>query len=100
VPKPLSLSSGWLAFLWSYQGILTACAFSGNCARFRPVEIRVFNNNVEKALKIAKKKLAGEGLFRELKRRRFYEKPSLKRKNKEREAQRRRQKWLAKHKSE
>ena len=52
------------------------------------------------ALKIAKKKLAGEGLFRELKRRRFYEKPSLKKKNKEREAQRRRQKWLAKHKSE
>ena len=64
------------------------------------VEIKVFNNNVEKALKIAKKKLAGEGLFRELKRRRFYEKPSLKRKNKEREAQRRRQKWLAKHRSE
>ena len=46
---------------------------------------------------VAKKKLAGEGLFRELKRRRFYEKPSLKKKNKEREAQRRRQKWLAKH---
>ena len=60
------------------------------------MEIKVFNNNVEKALKIAKKKLAGEGLFRELKRRRFYEKPSLKKKNKEREAQRRRQKWLAK----
>jgi small subunit ribosomal protein S21 len=63
------------------------------------MEIKVFNNNVEKALKIAKKKLAGEGLFRELKRRRFYEKPSLKRKNKEREAQRRRQKWLAKHRT-
>jgi small subunit ribosomal protein S21 len=63
----------------------------------RCMEIKVFNNNVEKALKIAKKKLAGEGLFRELKRRRFYEKPSLKKKNKEREAQRRRQKWLAKH---
>jgi len=40
------------------------------------MEIKVFNNNVEKALKVAKKKLAGEGLFRELKRRRFYEKPS------------------------
>jgi small subunit ribosomal protein S21 len=63
------------------------------------MEIKVFNNNVEKALKIAKKKLAGEGLFRELKRRRFYEKPSLKKKNKEREAQRRRQKWLAKHRT-
>jgi small subunit ribosomal protein S21 len=60
------------------------------------MEIKVFNNNVEKALKVAKKKLAGEGLFRELKRRRFYEKPSVRKKAKQREAQRRRQKWLAK----
>lgn len=60
------------------------------------MEIKVFNNNVEKALKVAKKKLAGEGLFRELKRRRFYEKPSVRKKAKMREAQRRRQKWLAK----
>ena len=58
------------------------------------MEIKVFNNNVEKALKVAKKKLAGEGLFRELKRRRFYEKPSVRKKAKEREAQRRRQKWF------
>ena len=56
------------------------------------MEIKVFNNNVEKALKVAKKKLAGEGLFRELKRRRYYEKPSVRKKAKEREAQRRRQK--------
>ena len=54
----------------------------------------------EKALKVAKKKLAGEGLFRELKRRRYYEKPSVRRKAKEREAQRRRQKWLAKRRPE
>ena len=60
------------------------------------MEIKVVNNNVEKALRVAKKKLAADGLFRELKRRRFYEKPSVKRKAKEREAARRRQKWLAK----
>jgi len=60
------------------------------------MEIRVVNNNVEKALRVAKKKLAADGLFRELKRRRFYEKPSVRRKAKEREAARRRQKWLAK----
>ena len=64
------------------------------------MEIKVFNNNVEKALKVAKKKLAGEGLVRELKRRRFYEKPSVRKKAKQREAQRRRQKWLAKRKME
>jgi small subunit ribosomal protein S21 len=61
------------------------------------MEVRVINNNVEKALKVAKKKLAADGLFRELKRRRFYEKPSVRRKAKEREAARRRQKWLIKH---
>jgi small subunit ribosomal protein S21 len=64
------------------------------------MEIKVFNNNVEKALNVAKKKLAGDGLFRELKRRRFYEKPSVRKKAKQREAQRRRQKWLAKRKME
>ena len=64
-----------------------------------PVEVRVINNNVEKALKVAKKKLAADGLFRELKRRRFYEKPSVKKKAKEREAARRRQKWLSKHRT-
>ena len=68
--------------------------------RYLTMEIKVFNNNVEKALKVAKKKLAGEGLFRELKRRRYYEKPSVRKKAKEREAQRRRQKWLAKRRSD
>jgi small subunit ribosomal protein S21 len=63
------------------------------------VEVRVFNNNVEKALKVAKKKLAADGLFRELKARRFYQKPSVKKKAKEREAARRRQKWLTKHRT-
>jgi small subunit ribosomal protein S21 len=66
----------------------------------RRMEIKVFNNNVEKALKVAKKKLAGEGLFRELKRRRYYEKPSVRKKAKQREAQRRRQKWLSKRRPE
>ena len=60
------------------------------------MEIKVVNNNVEKALRVAKKKLAADGLFRELKRRRFYEKPSVKKKAKERKAARRRQKWLSK----
>ena len=65
----------------------------------KPVEVEV-RDSLEKAMKILKQKMSKEGILQELKRRRFYEKPSLKRKNKEREAQRRRQKWLAKHKSE
>ncbi|PLY10206.1 MAG: 30S ribosomal protein S21, partial [Desulfuromonas sp.] len=45
--------------------------------------------NVEKAIKVLKRKLQQEGLFREMKLRRFYEKPSVKRKRKEKEALRR-----------
>ena len=76
---------------------LETCRKARGCATLpRAMEIKVFNNNVEKALKVAKKKLAGEGLFRELKRRRYYEKPSVRKKAKLREAQRRRQKWLSK----
>lgn len=53
------------------------------------VEIRVVDGNVEKAIKVLKRKLQQEGLFREMKLRRFYEKPSVKRKRKEKEALRR-----------
>jgi small subunit ribosomal protein S21 len=40
------------------------------------LQIFVRDNNVDQALRILKKKLQREGLFREMKRRRFYEKPS------------------------
>ena len=42
--------------------------------------------HVEKAMKILKRKLIKEGLFKELKLRRFYEKPSERRKRKRKEA--------------
>ncbi|MFO7764844.1 MAG: 30S ribosomal protein S21 [Pelovirga sp.] len=53
------------------------------------MEITVIDGNVEKAIKVLKRKLQQEGLFREMKQRKFYEKPSIKRKRKEKEAQRR-----------
>ena len=53
------------------------------------MEVRVYHDDIEKALKISKRKLANEGFFKELKKRRYYEKPSVKRKNKQREARRR-----------
>jgi len=56
------------------------------------LEIRVDDKNIEKALRLLKRKMQHDGLFRELKNRRFYEKPSLKKKRKSREAQKRRQK--------
>ena len=42
-------------------------------------EVRVIDDQIEKALKILKRKLAQDGTFKEVKRRRFYEKPSVKR---------------------
>jgi small subunit ribosomal protein S21 len=43
------------------------------------VSVNVRDNNVEQALRVLKKKMQCEGLFRELKMRRNYEKPSIKR---------------------
>jgi len=44
----------------------------------RSLTLKVFvrDNNVEQALRILKKKLQRDGLFREIKRRKAYEKPS------------------------
>lgn len=58
------------------------------------LDIKVYENNVKKALIDLKRQLRKEGLFREIKNRRFYEKPSEKKKRKRREAQRQRMKAL------
>lgn len=58
------------------------------------MEIKVNENNVEGALKVLKRKLQKEGLFREIKRRKSYEKPSEKEKRKRREAKKQRMKTL------
>ena len=50
------------------------------------MEVRVRNNNVEKAVKILKKKLQKEGLFRELRIREFYEKPSEKKRRRNKDS--------------
>ena len=52
-------------------------------------EVTVRDNNVEKALRVLKKKLQKDGLFRELRMSQFYEKPSLKRQRKLKESLRR-----------
>jgi small subunit ribosomal protein S21 len=58
------------------------------------LEIKVNENNVEGALKVLKRKIQKEGLFREIKRRKSYEKPSEKAKRKRRDAKKRRIKAL------
>ena len=56
------------------------------------MEIKVLGNNIEKAIKDLKIKLHKEGVFKELKARRFYEKPSVKEKRKRIEARKKKMK--------
>lgn len=58
-----------------------------------PIEVRV-TGDIEKALRILKKKVQRDGLHRELKRRKFFEKPSVKKKRKRAEAKRRKLKSM------
>ncbi|MDX8440634.1 30S ribosomal protein S21 [Mesorhizobium australafricanum] len=58
------------------------------------MRVDVRNNDVDQALRVLKKKLQREGLLRELKRRRAYEKPS-ERRNREKDDAIRRARKLA-----
>lgn len=55
----------------------------------RPLEVTVDQDHVDRAINRLKRKMADEGILKELKKRRFYEKPSERRKRKMREAERR-----------
>lgn len=55
----------------------------------RPLQIIVRDNNIDQALKALKKKMQREGIFREMKLRGHYEKPSEKRARERAEAIRR-----------
>ena len=46
------------------------------------LQVEVYNNNVDKALRIFKKKVKESGLMLELKKKAYYEKPSKKRREK------------------
>lgn len=62
------------------------------------VSVHVRDNNVEQALRALKKKMQREGLFREMKLRRDYEKPSEKKKREKSESVRRARKMDRKRK--
>jgi small subunit ribosomal protein S21 len=61
-----------------------------------PVQVLVRENNVDQALRALKKKMQREGVFREMKLRRNYEKPSERRAREKAEAVRRHRKLLRK----
>ena len=53
------------------------------------ITVIVRNNQVEKAMRVLKKKIQKDGLMKELRQRQYYEKPSLKRQRKLKESLRR-----------
>ena len=60
------------------------------------MQVLVRDNNVDQAMRVLKKKMQREGVFREMKRRRFYEKPSEKSAREKAEAVRRARKLARK----
>jgi small subunit ribosomal protein S21 len=60
------------------------------------MQVMVRDNNVDQALRALKKKLQREGVFREMKLRQHYEKPSVKRAREKAEAVRRARKLARK----
>jgi small subunit ribosomal protein S21 len=60
------------------------------------MQVLVRENNVDQALKVLKKKMQREGVFRELKRKKYYEKPSERRAREKSEAIRRMRKLARK----
>ncbi len=60
------------------------------------VQVFVRDNNIDQALRALKKKMQREGLFREMKLRRSYEKPSERRAREKAEATRRQRKLMRK----
>ena len=62
-------------------------------AELGPLEIKV-DGSVERAIGRLKRAMAREGVLKEVKNRRFYEKPSVKDKRKRREAERRRRRAM------
>ena len=57
--------------------------------RLKEIQVRVMDNDIEKAMRILKKKIQNDGLFKRLKLKKSYEKPSEYKRRKQREALRR-----------
>jgi small subunit ribosomal protein S21 len=60
------------------------------------MEVQVRDNNIEQAMRALKKKMQREGVYREMKMRRHFEKPSERRVREQSEAMRRHRKLMRK----
>ena len=61
------------------------------------ITIEVRNNNIEKAIRVLKKKLTKDGQMKELKRRQYYQKPSAIKREKKKAG---RARWLKKRREQ
>jgi small subunit ribosomal protein S21 len=80
----------------SGPGALAIGAINRSIEKERRVQVLVRDNNVDQALKVLKKKMQREGIFREMKLRGHYEKPSERRVREKAEAIRRARKLARK----
>jgi small subunit ribosomal protein S21 len=83
-----------IRFLWRHAGALERANTlwprnRGDLQIGAVLRVFVKDNNIDQALRVLKKRLQREGLFREMKRRRAYEKPSERRIRERAEALRR-----------
>ncbi len=62
----------------------------------KEIQVKVFDNDLEKAMRILKKKIQNDGLFKRLKLKKSYEKPSEYKRRKQRESVRRQRIAIAK----
>lgn len=67
--------------------------------RLRPLEVAVDGRGVEPALRVFKQLVLRNGILREVKRKRYYEKPGERRRRKARDAARRRRRQFARARS-
>ena len=58
------------------------------------MKVEVFDNQIEAALNTLKKQMLKGGVFQEMKRRAYYEKPSVKRKRKQAQARKKRRRAM------
>jgi small subunit ribosomal protein S21 len=85
----VSKSSSERSSLSGRKRLRSAAISAGFDRRMATLQVFVRDNNVEQALRVLKKKMQREGVFREMRRCRFFEKPSERRVREKTEAIRR-----------
>jgi small subunit ribosomal protein S21 len=79
-------------FVSVFRHVTTLAAFSREGEP--TLDIIVRSNDIEKALRDLKRSLQKDGVFKEMRTRKYFEKPSVKKKRKQVEADRRRRKAM------